>query len=523
VADVLAQSAIRPRDLSTTVSESTRDLLIVGGLTGAAVVLRLPYLWDIPRLTDELQEILWALSIARGEILPLTAVDSYYGPLWSYLLAAVFWLIGISDWAPRLVATIVAAVTVGLTYLIGREITSRWAALTGAALMLTSGAHIIITSHTARSNSATPLLLLLVAWTLLRAIRRNDGRYLVAVGFLFALALQTHISVIAFAPGLALALLIGRPRLLASPWMVAALGAVILGYANMILWNFQNGFYSLVHAQHLQEGYADGRRTDLDTYLTNLQALLQSLSRMLSGTIDIATSPSRFLYTLAAGLGLGMLAWRRMWLPLLFCASAVLVLPYFNPRYGPILSGRYIVPLLPFGFIAIGAALEWLTERVPGRMPARAVLALIAVCFPLVHLVWYYQEVLADERTNAPLYTLANSAKALYQPGDLVYLDEVLEQEPLTGGGNDLKALRMLVETRDLRYEVTKINQESLGRLQRDSASAVVIMDVRKRSDVNRRAKILSTGAIEESASGSGRRYGAFRIGAREAGSERSS
>jgi 4-amino-4-deoxy-L-arabinose transferase-like glycosyltransferase len=424
---------------------------------------------------------------------------------------------------PRLVATVVAAATVGLTYLIGREITSRWAALTGAALMLTSGAHIIITSHTARSNSTTPLLLLLVAWMLLRAIRRDDGRYLVAVGFLFALALQSHISVITLAPGLALALLIGRPRLLVSPWLVAALGAAILGYGNMILWNLQNGFYSLIHAQHLQEGYTDGRRTDLGTYLTNLQALLQSLSRMLSGTIDIATSPARFLYTLAAGLGLGILAWRRMWLPLMFCSSAILVLPYFNPRYGPILSGRYIVPLLPFGFIGIGVALEWLTDRLPAKTLTRAALALIAVSFPLVHLVWYYQEVLADDRTNAPLYTLANSAKALYQPGDLVYLDEVLEQEPLTGGGNDLKALRMLVETRGLRYEVTKINQESLGRLQRDGANAVVIMDVRKRSDVDRRAEILSTGAIEESASGSGRRYGAFRLGARAPESGRSS
>jgi 4-amino-4-deoxy-L-arabinose transferase-like glycosyltransferase len=523
VADVIAHSVARPRSLTSAASEGVRDLAIAGGLTAAAILLRLPYLWDIPRLTDELQEILWALSIARGEILPLTAVDSYYGPLWSYLLAAAFRVIGISDWAPRLLAALLAAVTVGLTYLIGREITSRWAALVGAALLVTSGGHVIITSHTARSNSTTPLLLLLVCWALLRAIRLNDGRYLVAVGFLFALALQSHISAIAFAPGLALALLIGRPRLLISPWIFGAAAGAVVGYGNMVIYNVQNSFYSLVHAQHLQEGYTDGRRTDLGVYLVNMQALLQSLSRLLSGTIDIADSLSRFLYSAAAGLGLGILAWRRMWLPLLFCASAILVLPYFNPRYGPILSGRYIVPLLPFAFIGIGVAVEWLTARLPARATIGAALALIAVCFPLVHLLWYYQEVLADDRTNAPLYSLANSARGLYQPGDLFFLDEVLEQEPLTGGGNDLKALRMLVETRGLRYEVTKINQESLGLLQSSGKDAVVIMDVRKRSDVERRAQILSTGAIEESASGSGRRYGAFRVGARTASPERSS
>jgi hypothetical protein len=33
------------------------------------------------------------------------------------------------------------------------------------------------------------------------------------------------------------------------------------------------------------------------------------------GTIDIDDSPLRFLYSFAAGIGLGILAWRRMWLP----------------------------------------------------------------------------------------------------------------------------------------------------------------------------------------------------------------
>ena len=348
-----------------------RDLLIALGFTVVAVVARLPYLWDIPRLTDELQEILWALSIERGEILPLTAVDSYYGPLWSYLLAGLFASlacpIGSRAWSrrswPRLRR---------LTYLIGREIAGRWAAALGAALMLTSGGHIIITSHTARSNCMTPVLLLLVAWTLLRAIRRDDGRYLPAAGFLFALALQSHISAIAFAPGLGLALLIGRPRLLRSPWLLGAVAGVILGYSNMILYNIQNEFYSFVHAQHMQQGYTEGKRTDLATYFTNLQALLQSLSRLLSGTIDIATSPSRFLYSVAAAFGLVLLACRRMWLPLLFCGSAILVLPYFNPRYGPILSGRYLIPLLPFCFIGIGVSIDWLIRRLSAPRAFRA-------------------------------------------------------------------------------------------------------------------------------------------------------
>jgi len=49
---------------------------LLGGILVVALVLRLPYLWDVPRFTDELQEILWSLAIYRGEIKPLTAVDS---------------------------------------------------------------------------------------------------------------------------------------------------------------------------------------------------------------------------------------------------------------------------------------------------------------------------------------------------------------------------------------------------------------------------------------------------------------
>src|SRR6185436_2477663 len=94
------------------------EATIVVGLLLAALLVRLPYLQQVPRFTDELQEVLWALAIYRGEIRPLTAVDSYYGPVWSYLLALSFNLehlglgVEVSE-LPRLLATALAVVTVG--------------------------------------------------------------------------------------------------------------------------------------------------------------------------------------------------------------------------------------------------------------------------------------------------------------------------------------------------------------------------------------------------------------------------
>src|SRR5262249_22278536 len=119
---------------------------------------------------------------------------------------------------------------------------------------------------------------------------------LVPVGLLIGLALQTHLSVIALLPGLALYALWRGPRLMRTPWPYLAVLGVVLGYLNMIVYNLLNDFWSFRHARSLQEGYTGGRATDLDYYLGNLGGLVQSLSRLLSGTIDGPDSPARFVY-----------------------------------------------------------------------------------------------------------------------------------------------------------------------------------------------------------------------------------
>src|SRR4051794_22203423 len=155
-----------------------RESVTVCGLLLAALLIGLPYIQEVPRFTDELQEILWALAIYRGEIRPLTAVDSYYGPVWSYLLAGAFNLerLGVEiSTVPRLLATMLAVATVGVTYGVARDLGGRRPALVAAALLATSGGHIIINSHTGRSNSLTPLITTLLVWVMLRAVRSGRG------------------------------------------------------------------------------------------------------------------------------------------------------------------------------------------------------------------------------------------------------------------------------------------------------------------------------------------------------------
>lgn len=514
--EVIIATAL-PSNSPPSAGRCQRALLLTAGLVVVALIIRLPYLWHIPRFTDELQEGLWALAIYRGDILPLTAVDSYYGPLWSYLLAGVFALGGPTELLPRLTAALLGAVTVGVVYLIAREQAGRTAGLLAAALMATSAGHVVINSHTARSNSITPLVTTVVVWMVYRAARSGRGWYLAGAGLLFGVALQTHLSVVVFVPGLLLGLLIARRELLVSRWVPVAAAAFALGYANMIVFNLQHGFWSFVHASALQRGYTGGRSIDAALYQENLGALLVSLSRLLTGNIDTSESPARLVYVGLALLGLALLARRGTALPLLFCLSGVLVFPYFNPRYGPILSGRYLIPLLPFAYVGIAVALIWLAEQLRMRrwavpVPVQAAVALAVVLLPLAYLGIYYRQVLDAERVNTPLFALVETLGTAQNGHERILLDAGLGQENLTAGGTDLKALRFLLEARDLPYEVAKLNANVVEAHVADGGDVLTIMDARKSSGVLRTLAPAAEGDAVASASGSGRRYGVYRI-----------
>ncbi|MCC7103536.1 MAG: glycosyltransferase family 39 protein [Chloroflexi bacterium] len=504
------------------------DLCLVLALFILAALIRWPFLWQIPRFTDELQEVLWSFAIARGDILPLTAVDSYYGPLWSYLLAGLFHLFGFSAELPRLTAMLLGAAMVVLTFGYARALIGRWGGLLAAALMATAGGHVVINSHTARSNSITPIVTTGALWLLWRATE-GSAWLLVPTGFLLGLALQTHLSAIALGPGVVLFVLIKRPSLLRSPWPYLAVLAALVGYANMIVFNMENSFWSFRHAHSLQEGYTGGRSADLAFYTDNLKELLQSLSRLLSGTIDVPDSPARLLYTGLALLGLLLLARRGSSLPLLATLSIVLVLPYFNPRYGPILSGRYIVPIVPLAFTGLAASLLWVggllrhwaddtissgstrspRHRLDVWLPIGA--SVLMVGFPLYALRAYYADVLADGRTNEPLFTTMRTILANRQLDEIVLVDEGLAQEQLTAGGTDLKAYRMLLEANRLPYELAKVGDDTDDQLA-VREHQLILMETKKRERLPRNVRATPLGPEVASASGSGHRYAVYRL-----------
>src|SRR5215216_411384 len=69
------------------------DVVLVVGLVAAGLLLRLPYLWTIPRFTDETREVLRAIELLNGNLSGperLVNVDAYIGGLYLWLLAGTF-------------------------------------------------------------------------------------------------------------------------------------------------------------------------------------------------------------------------------------------------------------------------------------------------------------------------------------------------------------------------------------------------------------------------------------------------
>src|SRR5262245_7272222 len=149
-------------------SPRARFLLELAGaaiLFALAVALRLPNFQTVPPLTDEFKEVTRALDLYELGTPTWVAPASYIGPLFTYLLALVFRLVGVSLLVPRSVVLIFGALTVVLTFYLGKTLArGDWRVGAVAGLLLaTNSHHILFNSHIAWSNDVTPFFTTLAA------------------------------------------------------------------------------------------------------------------------------------------------------------------------------------------------------------------------------------------------------------------------------------------------------------------------------------------------------------------------
>lgn len=490
----------RRRALPAWVRHPAVEVVAVLALCAAAAAVRWPYLLRLPKFTDETVEVRWVFQIVEGQAFPLTAFDPYYGPIHAYVLAASLKLFGYHVILPRLVSLVFGALTVGATYLLGRDLAGRGAGALGAALLVTAPQHIVVNSHIAWENATTPFYTTLGCWALVRWTMA-DGRWtsdlpsrpwraaawIALCGFLFGLAVQTHPGTVVLGPGLALAFLWRAWRSLRRPGnrqaapaagtrtrlvfhAVLATLAALVAYSPVLIYNLTNDL-AAVGKVASSRNYAFESNPSWAAYGRNLRELVFALLRQISNPFRIPESFAGYLTSpyllLMAGLCLGgIVLLARRGQPLILCVllGTLALMPRFNRAYGGagadqigdryLLTGRYLTYFLPLADIAIGAAAVALIAVAWRALPRRwrdpaialpAALVPLLVLYPLQPLWRYYAHEGARDPNSASFLATVAAIDAARGPRTPVWLDRQFEKTLLNDGSQALDVLDYLL------------------------------------------------------------------------------
>ncbi|MFN8526507.1 MAG: glycosyltransferase family 39 protein [Chloroflexota bacterium] len=461
-----------------------RELLLVIALVLAAGLVRLPLLWQVPVFTDEGDEALVALRIIRDGARPLTNDDAYIGPLFNYLLAAVFGLAGPSPWSPRLVTWALGTVTVLSTYLLARECVPRvWgvrAARTcgtlAAMLVIVNPVHVVVNSHIAWSGCTTPLFTTLGAWLVMRGVR--DGimswRALTLAGLCLGVALQSHPVALGPVVGLGLFVLTRHPGVLRLPGTYLAVVAFLVPLLPLMVHNAQTGgLASVAAAQLSQSRYNRGEQFAPQLYPEWLWRLLFAFGAELVGLIDDRVNQLPWFAPAAAGAGLILLgaaiafvALRGLILPAFVLVTTLLLLPLFHGQFLPLANnGRYVAPLIPVSAAAVSAAVLWVGRTFPSPVPVRVAASLMATIaiISTVSLVAHLQGSVARGQTNASLIASLAALAPQRGPSEPVLVDRALHRDWTLTEGRLGRVLASWLSLEGTPYEVVDIGPD--GRL----------------------------------------------------------
>jgi hypothetical protein len=343
---------------------------ILTALFGLALLVRLPGLLLLPRFEDEGDGVLWALDIFRGEHLPTRAVRAYTGPLFAYLLAGLFHLLGPDLVWPRALVAVFGALTVPAMFVLGRAVAGPRVGLVAAMLALTNPNLALMTGRYGWSNSLTPFFATVTLAAIYVGATERRAFVLALGGLLAGLTLQTHATSIFLLAGIAAWFVLTYSP---SEWFRgrhawAAMLGFVVGYAPM-LWNFG-----------VQWGtFAD--EVSRQTYAFAPVGSLQSYARRLA-TVALMTLLTSIGASWAALAALAVLAFRR-------CRAGIPAADRSpTHRFAPVvfLVGiaafplvvrtplpRYLTLFLPLAFVWIGTTLERLqaAESAPGARASR--------------------------------------------------------------------------------------------------------------------------------------------------------
>lgn len=402
------------------------ELGLVALLFTFALAVRIPNFLTIPALTDEFKQVNWALDVYDGLRLPLIGWDSYTGPLFTYLLAFLFRLLGPSIVLPRLFVLIVGALTIIVTYYFGQALArGAWRVGALAAVLYASNAHhILFNSHVAWANDITPFFTTLTMLCYIVATRQNRPLGLIGAGALYGFAVQTHPSAVLLAPAFVIDFFL-RPAsraFLRSPFPYLAGMAVLIAYSPGLYYNLRTGFDSLktASASNVVE-----TAPSLAQAVNNAIPQIALVGRAALGSFAPASTVAFFadpLLPIFLLVTLGALIWMARTgeiFPLIIFSTVMILLALFNRTAAIPDSARYIQFLLPVIFAAWGQAGIELWKRLSARghiwrwVSGTALAVLFGgICVSsLLALDNYYAEMTAEGRDNTALVRMLETTR----------------------------------------------------------------------------------------------------------------
>ncbi|WP_134701840.1 glycosyltransferase family 39 protein [Ammoniphilus sp. YIM 78166] len=383
-----------------------------------AFAVRLPYLFDVPRFIDEWREVGLAAQIARGEVWPLHNTSHDIGPLHNYVLAGLFKAFGHSLYIPRLYVTTLSAFTVVITYWIARQWLSTRLSLVAALLLATNSMHILVT-HMAWSNDTTPFFVSLAVLLTLRSLGQKKLSSWAWAGVVWALALQSHPSVIAAIVGVLL--IIWREERLKTFFL-----ALILGYSNMIVHNILTPLDSILWVK--RKDYALYPEWSLKAYFMNIYEMANEFFRSLSsafpngdGWTHLVSMLVFIVFVIAFIEGT-----RKLWssnggsLVISIIVLSFLVIPLLNDQYKFYVWTRYIAYLFPLGFVIIAKGLQSFiayiltcsTSMIRQSRRIAAVGLVVTLSLPLYHFYQYAEIYIESGRDNSAEFQAVSSVQS---------------------------------------------------------------------------------------------------------------
>ncbi len=279
-------------------------------------------------------------------------------PLSIFLLAATRWLLGDSLFAVRLVPALLSGLSTALVCLLVRRMGGGRAAMALAALGFLAAPQLLGTFGIYSMNSLDIFFWLLATHAVLRLIERSGPGAWAWLGLVTGLGALNKISVLWLAAGIAAAVVLtGLRRELrsAGPYLAALVAIVV--FSPFVIWNATHGF---PHLEFMRNASAHKYAS-----LTRARFLLDQF---------LAMNPVTFLVSLPG------LAWclvgrdGRRFRALGIAFLGVFAILLANPHT----KAEYVAPAYPALFACGAVALERLSRRLRGVVPALAVLLVVS-------------------------------------------------------------------------------------------------------------------------------------------------